>query len=67
MRQAAEEPGRRDELLEQAARAADAAVDLQDRQPAPYKALADLARALGNAKAAEQAEALAKKYEKNRN
>lgn len=66
VRLAAEQPERRQDLLEQAARAADEALHLEDGQAAPYLAEADVARALGNEQAAAKAEAKAKKYAKNR-
>ena len=66
VRLAAVQPERRQELLEQAARAADEALRLQDRQAAPYQARADVARALGDERAAARAEAKARKYAKNR-
>jgi hypothetical protein len=66
VRMAAEQPERSEDLLAQAGRAADAALQLQSEQPAPYLAQADLARALGDGKLAAKAEAEARKYAKNK-
>jgi len=59
---AADQPKRRHELLTQALEAARQALELEERQAAPWQAMAEVARAVGSTELAEKAERNAEKY-----
>jgi hypothetical protein len=66
VRLAEAQPARRNELLKQAREAARQAMDLEDERPAPWKAAADVARALGDKELADRADRNAQKYAKRK-